>query len=399
MLKTPRSPVRTRIIGLFSAFSILLSGMFACGGVINAVRQKAIDQAKDSVVDFAKKKIKQFIQKKVVKIAADNLLPYKKAEYALKVYKFVMSAGKVFEKWVENAAALNTAVGAAAQEKDYSCQEVTPDLLTAQLFAESGFDPRAVSPVGARGIAQFMPSTWQSVGVDGNGDGRVDVWDIEDAIPSAVKYDCELVRQLEKVPGDPLRNMIAAYNAGPGAVLEANGVPPFAETRSYVDTIMNTAEEFRETIQEETSSLGREIVRQAAAVVDHGYPYVWGGTSPSDGGFDCSGLVLYALDRARDKLGLPQHHILRTTQQQIGQGDEDGIHRVEWKDLQPGDVIYLWSAPPSYALPDHVVIYAGGGEILEAPKPGLMLRRMPLSSLGRFTEKDYWKDKAVRRFS
>ncbi|MBJ6636958.1 lytic transglycosylase domain-containing protein [Streptomyces sp. DHE7-1] len=58
-----------------------------------------------------------------------------------------------------------------------------PELLAALLTQESGFNPKARSQVGAQGIAQFMPSTWEMHGVDGNGDGKKDVWDPEDAIP------------------------------------------------------------------------------------------------------------------------------------------------------------------------------------------------------------------------
>jgi len=123
------------------------------------------------------------------------------------------------------------------------CPSITETVLAAQIKTESNFNPRARNPVsGASGIAQFMPSTWASFGVDGNGDGRKDIWDPADAIPAAARYDCHLKDLVRKVPGDPVTNMLAAYNAGPGNVLKYNGVPPFAETRGYVTKILAEAE-------------------------------------------------------------------------------------------------------------------------------------------------------------
>lgn len=65
------------------------------------------------------------------------------------------------------------------------CPAINPALLAAQLYQESGFDPKARSAATAQGIAQFIPGTWAVHGVDGDGDGDRDVWDPEDAIPSA----------------------------------------------------------------------------------------------------------------------------------------------------------------------------------------------------------------------
>ncbi|WP_436844606.1 lytic transglycosylase domain-containing protein [Streptomyces wuyuanensis] len=120
------------------------------------------------------------------------------------------------------------------EEAGNTCPEVIPNLLAALLTQESGFNPKAQSPVGAQGIAQFMPSTWESSGIDGNGDGKRDVWDPEDAIPSSAKYLCAIAQDVKDVPGNKQDNMLAAYNAGTGAVLKYNGVPPYRETQNYV---------------------------------------------------------------------------------------------------------------------------------------------------------------------
>lgn len=129
------------------------------------------------------------------------------------------------------------------------CKQLTPAILAGQLYQESiGFDPDVVagrrdSPAGARGVAQFMPATWEAHGIDANGDGKRNILDPEDAIPSAATYDCTIAKDVKNVPGDPTTNMLASYNAGSGAVLDAQGVPPYNETQNYVRLIRKHAAE------------------------------------------------------------------------------------------------------------------------------------------------------------
>ncbi|WP_347402960.1 NlpC/P60 family protein [Protofrankia symbiont of Coriaria ruscifolia] len=106
-------------------------------------------------------------------------------------------------------------------------------LLHAQINQESGFNPRAGSTAGAQGIAQFLPGTWASVGVDGDGDGKKDVWDPADAIPAMAKHMAALIRAND---GDVGR-ALAGYNAGQGAVEKYDGIPPYRETQNYVRSI------------------------------------------------------------------------------------------------------------------------------------------------------------------
>ncbi|MEK6252238.1 MAG: transglycosylase SLT domain-containing protein, partial [Actinomycetota bacterium] len=103
---------------------------------------------------------------------------------------------------------------------------VSAALLAAQLMAESGFDPYAVSPAGAQGIAQFMPATAASYGLR-------DPFDPEAAIDAQARMMSGLLRHFGSV-----RLALAAYNAGSGAVDACDCVPAYPETVAYVARIL-----------------------------------------------------------------------------------------------------------------------------------------------------------------
>jgi cell wall-associated NlpC family hydrolase len=251
------------------------------------------------------------------------------------------------------------------------CETLSPALLAAQLNQESGFLPDRTSPANAQGIAQFIPSTWAAYGTDGNGDGRADVWDPADAIPSAAIYDCALADQVRGVPGDRANNMLAAYNAGPYAVIEYNGVPPYAETQNYVRIIRAAEASFAAPVEDRPLP----TLEQAAGAVHFaqerlGTPYLWGGDgTPEEGGrFDCSGLTKAAYEHVG--IELP-----RVANDQWTAGPHP-----ERADLLPGDLVFF-----AYDLADprsihHVGIYVGGGYMIDAPYTGAEIRFDPIDS-------------------
>jgi hypothetical protein len=105
--------------------------------------------------------------------------------------------------------------------------DVSAALLASQLMAESNFNPNAVSPVGAQGIAQFMPSTAIAYGLD-------DPFDPIASIEAQARMMGGLLDQF----GGSVELALAAYNAGPAAVAACNCVPPYPETQAYVARIM-----------------------------------------------------------------------------------------------------------------------------------------------------------------
>jgi soluble lytic murein transglycosylase-like protein len=131
---------------------------------------------------------------------------------------------------------------AVIREAAERCDAVPAEVLAAQIAAESGWDPEAVSPAGARGIAQFMPAVWKQYGIDANADGEASVWDPVDAIHAAAELNCVNRRLVREASGNRLRNTLAAYNAGFATVLRYDGVPPYPETEEYVRKILANAE-------------------------------------------------------------------------------------------------------------------------------------------------------------
>ncbi len=121
------------------------------------------------------------------------------------------------------APALNQIVNSAS-----AVYHLDPDLVNSVIHAESGFNVRAVSAKGARGLMQLMPGTANQLGVS-------DAFDPQTNVEGGSRYLREL---LERYNFD-LVKALAAYNAGPQRVEQYQGVPPFRETRAYVARIVH----------------------------------------------------------------------------------------------------------------------------------------------------------------
>lgn len=103
---------------------------------------------------------------------------------------------------------------------------VSPTLLAAVAKQESGYRPDAVSAAGARGMMQLMPGTAKGLGV-------TDPFNPNQAVDGAAR----MLRDLQTRFGNTSL-ALAAYNAGPGAVMKYDGIPPYSETQSYVRNVL-----------------------------------------------------------------------------------------------------------------------------------------------------------------
>ena len=106
-------------------------------------------------------------------------------------------------------------------------------LLAAVISIESGFAPHAVSPRGARGLMQVTPEVGEAYGAR-------DLFDPYVNVDVGCRYLCSLLKDYD----GNLERALAAYNAGPGAVDRYRGMPPYAETRSYVREVLDLYAEY-----------------------------------------------------------------------------------------------------------------------------------------------------------
>ncbi|MCY4667655.1 MAG: peptidoglycan DD-metalloendopeptidase family protein [Rhodococcus sp.] len=277
-----------------------------------------------------------------------------------------------FEPWILKAAG--------------TCPEITAPLLAGQFKQESGFNVNAHNnDSGADGPAQFLPSTAAQEGVDGDGDGKLDMRSPADAAMSMASYDCKMLELTKKamadgrLQGELIPLTLSMYNCGPGNTLSQGQVCQNEETRGYVTNIQKFAiEEFTDTSAPAGPIPGGPST--GSAVVDTalrwlGTPYAWGGGDENgptlgvrDGGvadsfgdfnkigFDCSGLVKYAVAQATGGRTVLPH------QDQMQIDDSRGTSITNPADLRPGDIIQPHSG--------HIFIWMGGGKVVEAPQSG-----------------------------
>jgi hypothetical protein len=187
------------------------------------------------------------------------------------VYRYVDEQGTMhftnvpdnrkFKLWIRESRVLlkpglgnvkyDTLIAAAAER-----HKVDYALIKAIIQAESNFDHRAVSPKGAQGLMQLMPQTASSLQVR-------DSFEPEANIEGGVRY----MRYLINVYGGDLRLALAAYNAGEKAVAKHRGVPPFAETRTYVRRVLDRYDHYRK--ESGTAAASPAAVRQEHARTDY----------------------------------------------------------------------------------------------------------------------------------
>ncbi len=257
---------------------------------------------------------------------------------------------------------------AAVQAAGTACAAVSPPLIAAQIQQESGWNPTSRSPAGAVGLSQFMPGTWAGQGIDANRDGSASPLDPLDAIATQGHYDCSLAADLAGVPGDRQDNMLAGYNAGSGAVLRYNRVPPYAETQGYVRSIRTLMAKYTAPTPPPAAAIGPGAfgagaiaiaIAIAFATARLGQPYLFGGTGPL---YDCSGLTQAAYAAAG--IALP-----RTSEAQQATA-------TPVTDPQPGDLVFMG---PSAQLgtASHVGIVIGNGQMIDDPHTGAVLRIEP----------------------
>ncbi|WUD70285.1 NlpC/P60 family protein [Streptomyces sp. NBC_00510] len=229
---------------------------------------------------------------------------------------------------------------------------------------------RAVGPF------QFLPATFTAVGRDGNGDGRIDPHNADDAALAAATYLCGDGRDL--TDEDQLRAAVYSYN----------------HSTAYVTDVVNAIHRYDTT--HATTGGGAAATGDArtvitAALAQQGVPYSWGGgtargrspgicCSPGqrqDGrqvvGFDCSGLTLYAY--AQVGISLP-----RLAENQASAGRRIPAS-AGYGALRPGDLVFYGPDPNSNAGIHHVGIYLGSGQMINAPKPGTSVRIDALTAL------------------
>ena len=233
------------------------------------------------------------------------------------------------------------------------------DLLFAVARAESDYDQSAVSSTGARGVMQLMPDTAAALGVDAD--------DMAQNIDGGAKY---LRQQLDTFDGD-VAKALAAYNAGPQAVKDHGGVPPYEETQNYVAKIMGMLEGANMNPATE--------VEAAHSLLDDAEPFI--GTRMDNGTEGCVEAVT--------KIGAAGSDFLRAELEagvvNVDRLVEDAGDRVIPFDasmLEEGDVIVYGDKNDAQR---HVVLYDGkGGYIGNSSSQNLVVHASDYNAMGSY---------------
>jgi cell wall-associated NlpC family hydrolase len=216
--------------------------------------------------------------------------------------------------------------------------------------------PGHVSAAGAQGPMQFLPATWTAYGTDGNGDGRADPLDPDDAIPAAADYLCAHGAATD------LPTAVASYLCGAVRTCLASAT----SADGYATRVLDWAARYTDPTR---PSGPAATVAVQTALAQTGIPYLWGGESP-DAGFDCSGLVHYAYSLAG--IALP-----RTAQAQY----DHGPRLTPGEEPEAGDLVFFGHDPSTVT---HVGVALGQGRMVDAPHTGALVRVEPIAGFGHY---------------
>ncbi|MGP4009972.1 C40 family peptidase [Streptomyces sp. 4N124] len=230
---------------------------------------------------------------------------------------------------------------------------------------------RAVGPF------QFLPSTWERVDADAGGNKTADPHNADDAALGAAIYLCGNGRDLAK--RDQLKAAILQYN----------------RSTEYVSNVLGWINQYTAPAKDPDLSNVTGKVRTVieAALSQRGVPYSWGGgnangkstgicCSPSGKsganteGFDCSGLTLYAY--AKVGIQLPR---TAAAQASVGQRVPASLGTGA---LKAGDLVFYAYAPGRDSTIYHVGIYAGSGQMINAARPGTVVRLDAVNAMSGF---------------
>jgi cell wall-associated NlpC family hydrolase len=198
---------------------------------------------------------------------------------------------------------------------------------------------------GAEGPMQFESATFAQYAVDGDHDGHLNVYDPADAIYTAAAMLCANGAASGTQTG--IRQALFAYN----------------HSQAYGTGVLSWAARY--TVPAPAGTAAAAIT---FALRQLGKPYQWGATGPD--AYDCSGLVYAAYAAA----GI---HIARTTYQWRQDGPQ-----VPLPEIQPGDLLFSAGSDGTPSNPGHVVMYLGGGQVVQAPQTGEDVQIDPLSLAG-----------------
>ena len=151
------------------------------------------------------------------------------AELEKTFMRALLTAVKGYQAATAPAAQASPGKFSGAIDQAAKRNELDPSLLRAVVGQESGFSPRAISSAGAMGLMQLMPATAREMGVQ-------NPLDPVQNLEGGARY---LRGLIDRYHGR-LDFALAAYNAGPGAVDRYGGVPPYAETKTYVKSILSS---------------------------------------------------------------------------------------------------------------------------------------------------------------